>query len=386
MRIAYICADAGIPVFGCKGASVHVQEILRAFLRKGAEIVLFARRIGTPPADLRAIPVVQLDPLPAGDAQVRSAAALAANPQLENALKAEGPFDLVYERYSLWSFAGITYACQRGWRTVLEVNAPLIEEQRKYRKLVAEEAAVKVLQNLLASAAAVIAVSPGVKRYLGGFTSSPERIHIIANGVDPRRFASASAHPQVHADTTVIGFLGTLKPWHGLEHLLTAFALLQAQRPQTSLLIIGDGPERKLLQDEAMRLGLNNVVFTGAVSPTRVAEWLARTDIAVAPYPRLEQFYFSPLKIYEYMAAALPVVTTRVGHLADVVAEGHTGMLAAPDDPEALCEALLTLVDDPVMRQRLGKNARRYVMHNHSWDSVAEEILRIVDLSNGSMP
>jgi len=384
MRIAFICADSGIPVFGSKGAAVHVQEVLRALLRQGAEIVLFACRIETPPEDLQPIKRVALDPPPSGDATARAEAALAANARLEQALRAEEPFDLVYERYSLWSFAGLAYARRQGWPAVLEVNAPLIEEQKRYRELAGEEKAEAVLRNLLASATAVIAVSPGVKKWLTAFTAAAERIHVVANGVDPQRFA-----PQIVANradnTLTIGFVGSLKPWHGVETLLEAFALLQAQRPESWLLIVGDGPERERLQALTQHRAIGNVVFTGAVTPAAVPEWLGKMDIAVAPYPQLADFYFSPLKIYEYMAAQLPVVTTRVGHLAEVVKHRVTGMLVEPEDPAALCACLLQLADDPLLRQRLGEAGRRFVERHHSWDGVAKEILRLA-FSSGSVP
>ncbi|WP_380184105.1 glycosyltransferase family 4 protein [Kalamiella sp. sgz302252] len=385
MRIAFICADSGIPVFGSKGAAVHVQEVLRALLRQGAEIVLFARRIEKPPEDLQPIKLVALDPLPSGDAVARAEAALAANAQLEQALRAEEPFDLVYERYSLWSFAGLAYAHRQGWPAVLEVNAPLIEEQKRYRELAAEEKAEAVLRSLLASATAVIAVSPGVKKWLTTFApASAKRIHVVANGVDPQRFAPRLMANRVDNALT-IGFVGSLKPWHGVENLLEAFALLQAQRPESWLLIVGDGPERERLQALTQRRAIGNVVFTGAVAPAAVPEWLGKMDIAVAPYPQLADFYFSPLKIYEYMAAQLPVVTTRVGHLAEVVNDKVTGMLVEPEDPAALCACLLQLADNPLLRQRLGEAGRRFVEQHHSWDGVAKEILRIA-FSSGSVP
>ena len=381
MRIAYICADGGIPVFGCKGASVHVQEVLRALLQQGAEITLFARRFGAPPPpDLKSITLVALSALPAGGAQAREEAALKSNDRLAEALKNAGPFDLVYERYSLWSFAGLACARQQGWPALLEVNAPLIEEQRQYRELVAEQRAKAVLQSLLASASAVIAVSPGVKDYLAAFSGSTERVHVIANGVDPQRFACCSSQnrDRPHSQKVVIGFLGTLKPWHGLETLMKAFQLLRKERPQTWLLIVGDGPQRKTLS-EGFPSG--NVVFTGGVEPSAVPGWLGEMDIAVAPYPEMAGFWFSPLKIYEYMAAKLPVITTRVGHLAEVVSEGETGLLIAPDDPVELCHALRKLTDDPGLRQRLGQAACQHVTENHSWQAVVQEILRIAQIA-----
>lgn len=387
MRIAYVCADAGIPVFGCKGASVHVQEVLRALVKKGASVVLFASRFGgNPPPDLRSVQLCSLPAIPGKDAQLRARVALESNQQLAEALQQRGPFDLVYERYSLWSYAALEYASRQGWKTVLEVNAPLIEEQRNYRQMVAEEKASQVLRRLMVSAAVIIAVSPGVKAYLNDFFPSAENIHVIANGVDSQRFTPAvrQSLSSVPQDAVVIGFLGTLKPWHGVDTLIAAFAQLHSQRPHTRLLIVGDGPEKARLSEQVAdtRL-LADVIFTGRVEPAGVPQWLALMDIAVAPYPELAGFYFSPLKIYEYMASGLPVVASRVGHLAEVISHDETGLLVAPDKPAELARTLQQLVDDPAWRKRLGEAASQHVLHCHSWLAVVDEILRLVGLNTG---
>ena len=137
MRIAYVCADPGVPVFGRKGASIHVQEILRAFVRQGAAVELFAACLGgLPGPDLRAVRVRELAIPDTGDAAVREQARLAANNVFRLALAGAGPFDMVYERYALWSSAGMAYAREERVPGVLEVNAPLIDEQADYRVLI----------------------------------------------------------------------------------------------------------------------------------------------------------------------------------------------------------------------------------------------------------
>ncbi|HET9494840.1 MAG TPA: glycosyltransferase, partial [Chloroflexia bacterium] len=110
MRLAYVCADRGVPVFGKKGCSVHVQEVVRALLSRGVEVTLFAASLGgMPPAGLESVRVHRL-PAPSGDDRAqREASALAANADLALALSEDGPFDAVYERYSLWSYAGMEH-------------------------------------------------------------------------------------------------------------------------------------------------------------------------------------------------------------------------------------------------------------------------------------
>lgn len=193
MRVAYICADPGIPVFGTKGASVHVQEVVKAMLSRGLDVTLFAQRLGGDvPEALKNVPIRKLETLPKDSVEIRARAALAANAKVKAMLEAEGPFDMVYERYSLWSSAGMDFAKKHGCAGILEVNAPLIEEQKKHRELPLEDEAQRIAESVFAAADAMIAVSPGVKQYLETFEKARGRVHVVANGVALDRFAPAA--------------------------------------------------------------------------------------------------------------------------------------------------------------------------------------------------
>ena len=380
MRVAYVCADPGIPVFGNKGASVHIQEVLRALLKRGAEITLLAQRLGGDvPTEFQHLTILTLPALPSShNAEARAQAALSINALTIAWLNRAGPFDLVYERYSLWSHAGMTFSRQVGCKSILEVNAPLIEEQRTWRELPCEEQAEEVLQQALAAADTIIAVSPGVKSWLENYSQSHGRTHVVANGVNPQRFSQIVR--QQHLIPT-IGFLGTLKPWHGLQTLIAAFDLLHQRGRRARLSIVGDGPEYAAIHQW---LGQRDLLgwchFSGAVAPDRVPALLAEMDIGVAPYPQLDGFYFSPLKIYEYMAAGLAVITTRAGHLTEVIRDEETGLLVAPDSPEQLCAALERLLDDNALRQRLGAAGKSKVLREQSWDRVVMQMLQLAEL------
>ncbi len=385
MRVAYVCADPGIPVFGTKGASVHVQEVIKGMLQRGLEVTLFAQRLGGDvPEALKNIKIHTLGDLPKDSGEVRARAALAANPKVEAMLEAEGPFDLVYERYSLWSNAGMNFARKHGCAGVLEVNAPLIEEQKKHRELPLEAEAQAVAESVFANADAMIAVSPGVKQYLETFEKARGRVYVVANGVALDRFAPAAARnmerlQSLTAESEVtVGFLGTLKPWHGLATLVEAWTLLRQNRQNVRLLIVGDGPEYESIHNSIAERGLLDfVTFTGAVQPDNVPDWLGQMDIAVAPYPHMEHFYFSPLKIYEYMAAGIPVVATRVGHLENVVAHGHNGMLVEAESPQQMADCIDGLIRNLAELLRLGRAARQTAEQEHSWLSVVDRILKI---------
>ncbi|BAU63656.1 glycosyltransferase [Stanieria sp. NIES-3757] len=383
MRIAYLCADPGVPVFGHKGCSIHVQEILRSLLKLGHQVSLFAVRLGDePPADLANIDVYRLPPIPKGEQSMREQVALSINPDLRLELELAGSFDLIYERYSLWSYSGMEYAQAQGIPGILEVNAPLIEEQAKHRGLINRTGAEVVAQRVFTAASQIVAVSTPIKNYLTNYVS-PEKVHVIPNGVNHNRFALplVPTFPP-NSETFVVGFVGSLKPWHGLAILTDAFARLHHKVPQARLLIVGDSPEREKIEANFSARELQSAVhFTGAVIPEQIPGLLASMNVAVAPYHDHTDFYFSPLKVYEYMAAGLPVVTSSIGQLTELIEDGVNGILCPPGDAGALAKALELIWHSPELARSLGNLARHHVLQNHTWDAIAVQILALANAS-----
>ena len=388
-RIAYISADHGVPIFGRKGCSVHAQEVLRALVARGAQVNLFTSSAeGEVPSGLSPITVHVLPRPPKGEPLEREHAAQAGNVALREQLEAAGPFDLIYERYSLWSYAGLEFANDHGVPGLLEVNAPLIEEQAQYRVLADRAAAEQTAERVFKAATALLAVSSEVANYLESFPVAQGKIHVVPNGVAPGRFPE-NLKPACPAPPGVftVGFVGTLKPWHGLGILVQAFALLHRSQPGSRLLIVGDGPEREKIE-LAIKMGnlAHAAQFTGSVPSSEVPALLASMDVGVAPYPRFANFYFSPLKVYKYMAASLPVVASRIGQLETLIVPERNGLLVRPGDAEALAAALERVKTEPELRERLGRQARETVLRNHTWDQVVERVFQLAGLPTGPLP
>lgn len=374
MRIAYVTVDPGIPVFGTKGASVHIQEVVRELIRRGHDVTVHTTRAGRDiPDDLAGLKVIETR-IDADDPGARERAQQETSARIAARIIAGGT-DLVYERYSLFSTALAEMAEATGAAGILEVNAPLIEEQRTHRVLVDEEAAAKALARQVAAATATVAVSDPVRDWARERTGS-ESVHTVPNGVSITRIVP---RPEDIGDP-VVTFVGTLKPWHGVADLLAAAAL--AKRPW-KLRIIGDGPERAALEEQAAGLGIE-VDFRGAVAPADMPGQLAGSAIGVAPYPDLggeQQQYFSPLKVYEYLAAGLPVVASAVGQLPQIL--GELGTLVPPSDPAALAAAIDTLATDPVLRGKLGWRGRMQAEEKHSWAGAVDRILGLAGRADG---
>lgn len=377
MRVAYVSADPGVPVFGRKGCSVHVQEVVRALKAQGTLVELFAARVdGPPPPGLEDVPLHAL-PLRAGrDAAARERAAIRANRAFRHALASRGPFDAVYERYSLWNFAGMRFAREAGIPGVLEVNAPLIDEQAQHRALCDRATATRIAARTFGAAHTIVAVSTGVAGYITRHLGTDDRVEVIGNGVDPSRFPPRACRAtQAPGAVFRVGFVGTLKPWHGLPVLVEAFADLHAENPRVRLIVVGDGPWRARLEESLAARGLSAVTrLTGTVAPEDIPALLATMDAAVAPYTAQPSFYFSPLKVLEYMAAGLPVVASRLGQIQELLTDGATGLLCEPDNPRSLADQLRRLRDTPSLRAKLGAAAHAAVVRDHTWLEVTRRI------------
>ena len=368
-RLAYLCVDPGVPVFGTKGASVHVQEIVRAWRNRGADVTVYCTRAGNDvPADLADLAVVVIPVTGKGAEREASQAAAAA--ELAQRVLDDGA-SAVYERYSLFSDALARVTARLRIPGFLEVNAPLIDEQRTHRTLHDEAAATTALQVQVSAAARTVCVSDPVAAWVRNRVDPQhhERIRTVANGVNVDRIRPSTEAP----GTPVVAFVGTLKPWHGVETLIEA----QASGSRTwTLRIVGDGPQGPELRTLAAKVGAD-VEFTGAVAPESVPEVLAGCSIAAAPYPSTQNAgdqYFSPLKIYEYCAAGLPVVASRVGQVPQIIDDGVTGLLVEPSDPYALAEAIDGLAAAPLARAAMSSAARRVATERHSWDTVLNRI------------
>jgi glycosyltransferase involved in cell wall biosynthesis len=376
LAVAYVCSDPGVPVFGCKGASVHVQEILRAFSRRGAAVRLYARRLGGEPSrDLEAVAVHALAAVPSlASPELFRQGVFAANRSLRAALEGDPEISLVYERHSLFSFAALEVARARGIPGILEVNAPLVDEALRFRGLTHPELARDLCARAYRAAGTIVAVSRGVAAALEREPASHGKVVVVGNGVDVARFA-APREPTARR-TFTIGFVGGLKPWHGLETLIEAFARFAQRRPYARLAIVGDGPGRDAIRAEIEARGLGDrVLVPGAVAPSEIPGWLARFDVAVAPYSALDGVYGSPLKLLEYMASGVAIAASRIGQCAELIEDGRSGLLCEPGDASALTRAFERLEQSPSLRLALGRAACEAARARHGWDAVLDAIL-----------
>ena len=382
MRIAYVSADRGIPVFGAKGASIHIQEMVRAFTRLGHDVrVVTARRGSVSPMNLHVEEVAQL--AQGSDRAEKERAAMAQADAIEArllALHREWPFEVVYERYSLWSAAGCRAARELDIPVITEINAPLVLEQAAYRSLVCEKEARAIEAEVLVNSSAIAAVSQQMATYLQQAGANPEHVFVIGNAVDTEHFHPAvpvTHLPTVPPEAFVVGFTGSLKMWHGVDTLLTAFRDFRANWPQAHLLICGDGPKRGWIEGFVTGADLtDSVTLAGWVEHEQLPGLIARMDIATAPYPESDDHYFSPLKLFEYLAIGCPVVASNIGQTAELLSESPAAVLLPPGDAAALAKAMRDLCANPGQRQIMSA-ASATEGARHDWTRNADMVVQI---------
>jgi glycosyltransferase involved in cell wall biosynthesis len=283
--------------------------------------------------------------------------------------------EAVLERYSLASGPARNAAASLSLPFVLEVNAPLVLEAARYRGLTDLERWLAHERQAFSSADAIGVVSRSLVDYVGCAAPGSDAVW-IPNGVDTSTFAEATpAELDLPADAVAVGFVGSMKGWHGTSALVDAVAEL-GDASRVYLVLAGDGPEAALVERRITerRLG-NRTRWLGHIPHHCVPSLLRALDIGVAPYVATRDFYFSPLKVLEYMAAGLPVVCPALGDLPALV--GDAGCLYSPADADGLAAALRSLVEDPE-RRRLAAVAARARAATWDWDANAAMYERLL--------
>lgn len=290
--------------------------------------------------------------------------------------------EAVMERYYNFAGEGVRAASERGIPVLLEVNAPLKEHpgswKRRLDALVLVRPMSRIRDAMCDKADALVTplasiIPDEVPR---------EKIHCVNWGANVEHFRPEVAPKPLALPEgyPVVVFSGSFRPWHGADVLVRAAAKL----PDAYFLFLGDGPSLPETRDLVAALGLGKrVLFTGAVPYDDMPAYLKCADVGVAPYQpqRLDQmqlgFFWSPLKIFEYMAMALPVVSLDVPPLRKIVRPTE-GLLVAEGDIDAMAAAIGSLLNEPESARRKGRSGRERVVAEFSWQRHCEQLEQIL--------
>ena len=281
--------------------------------------------------------------------------------------------DLVYARTFEFDWTPWLVASALKCPMVLEVHSPFYLERRFRGRR--ESKLVRALDRALWRRAALIrVVSKPVAKLLAADSIDAGRVRFIPYGIDVEAAPEHLSRP-AGAPLRIV-FVGSFYPWHGAEVLVTALASAQSRASNLRLSLIGDGISRLACERRVEELGLGeSVEFTGWLPWEEVAQRLKAADLAVAPYLKIEPFYFDPVKLLEYMAFGLPIIASDIERIAEMLDFGKAGMLVKPGDAEALAEAMVALASDAPRRQRLGSAARDIIEKDFSRRAIAENVL-----------
>lgn len=275
---------------------------------------------------------------------------------------------------------------------VLEVNAPLVyEHQTFFQKHNYLYWDYPILASILEKyiwrrADAIICVSNQLKEFLVRVGVSPTRISVIPNGADLDKFSMIAKGENVRKryhldDKIIVGFIGSLKIWHGVDNLIKSLKIAVSKNDRIRCLIVGNLDDypgiHNLINAEDMS---DYVTLAGNIPYSSIPEHIAAMDITTAPYPYIKKFYFSPIKLFEYMAMAKPVVASGIGQIKEVVVHRHNGYLVEPGNLQELAQAILELADNAELGKRIGKNARKTVEENYTWEKNALTIKSVCEM------
>jgi len=374
VRVLYVASDQVVP--GRTGGSVHVLEVARGLRARGHELEVVIHAEPGRPVEQTFDDVrwrrISWSP-PSRYCRFR------ARPQIAALIRERRP-DVVMERYYNFGGEGVLAAAEAGVPSLLEVNAPAIDHPGSWKARLDAALLVRPMrryrEQLCRSAAALVA--PLVEIVPAAVRAKTERVAWGANVElfhPSRRNAALRAEWGIPHGALAIVFSSSFRPWHGAHVLRAAAQALSADARFFFVLVGGEG--------RGAGQGFRGLEL-GSLAYERMPELLASCDIGVAPYDtrRLGQlelgFFWSPLKIFEYMACGLPIVTLARSPLDDLVRPDRESVSMRDGDAASLVSALQRLAEDPALRMRLGASARARVVEHYSWARHCEQLERVL--------
>ncbi len=380
MRILYVAS--GIPVPGTIGGSTHTREVARGLTQRGHDVHLVAATHegwGSLAAFTR--PVSQmLDGFHLHHVDVPKRISFLGFQPILRLAHALQP-DVIIDRYYNFAGAGVWAAHQLYIPCLLEVNALMVDPPEVTKRRIDDALGGPMRRWAVTqcrwSARIVTPLHTTVPDVI-----PRDKIVELPWGADVKRFAPLDPPPDSSRPTVV--FLGTFRPWHGAVDMVRAGALLLASGYDYSFVLIGDGPERP----QAERLAAawpDHFRFTGAMPYEHLPAELQRASVGVAPFTttphaalRAAGFFWSPIKIFEYMASGLPVVTTDLHPLNTMIREGSEGALFRENDVSDLAAAIARVLAKPADTRAMGQRARARVVAYYSWQRHCEALEQVL--------
>lgn len=396
MKILYYSPHPHINSFSNSGPSTHIREMVEAFKTLGHEVqlliiggdkpgkvngpVLTTASGGIKNRLKKIVPAFIWETLKdRAFLQVDAKSALL----LEELCVRFKP-DLIYERGYYLMTSGIRVARKLNIRHILELNAPYVDEREELGgRSLFKSFALKVQLFQLENTDRIVVVSSPLKHYFEKLNSSiASKICITPNAINPKHFSNVgSSKLSVRTSLNwglvpVIGFVGSIFPYHGVEEMIRAYKLVCDEQgiPDSRMLIVGDGMILNELKDKVKEWNLQDRIhFTGQVPFEDVKHYICEMDIAVLAGTN---YYMSPIKIFEYGALGKAIIAPDQPSVRDVLSDGETALLVKHQSIPELKSAMKQLITDSDLRRELGNRFKEKVFKEHTWVKMAEKILQ----------
>jgi glycosyltransferase involved in cell wall biosynthesis len=296
---------------------------------------------------------------------------------LQNIVQHFQPEAIVY-RTRLFNQAPFKVGKQNGIPVLCEINTLKTIENRINGHTRVTSLTKNAERRMIHEADAIFTVSNAIARQIERYCPQGP-VHVIPNGVDvdvfnPDCYDKNKAKSRLGLNgKKVIGYVGSYKKWHGLDTTMETLSLLQKIDPSYHLILVGHGECSLQVNAMVSRLRLDHAVTqTGPVPHDAIGDIMAAFDVALMSYPVIDPFYFSPLKMFEYMAMGVCVVATAVGQIAEVISSGENGLLVSSPEPGQFAIAVQEAMEQAAS---LGPAGRRHVMNHYSWQANARQVL-----------
>jgi glycosyltransferase involved in cell wall biosynthesis len=402
MRILYLCADHGIPIFGRRGCSTHVRETCLALSEAGHEVTLLCSLIGDNRHGTLRMPAssgpgsLEIIETPPNRSKkmgydLRNLWHNVSFSQKAATLAQQRGVEAIYERFSLYSVAGVRLAHRLCLPHIVEINAFLSVEQHK--KLHFPWLARWTEHYIARRAQGIVVVSDPLREALIKMKVRDERIVNMPIAVDIRHFQpNAERGLEVRGrmglgNRLVIGYVGGLAEWHGISLLYNVARMLREYKKDFVFLLVGgEKHEVEANRQKAVQAGLqDHLWFVGSVPYPEISGYVNAMDAAIVPDTH---YWTTPTKLFEYQASGIPAIAPRYAAIQKVMDDGREGFFFEPRDLNDMVRALIRIADQSAKeRHDMGERARSRVVASHSWEHNIQRVLDMFEnIRAGKLP
>jgi glycosyltransferase involved in cell wall biosynthesis len=381
-RIVYLRSTPG-PGTQAGGAASHIKGVTDALIELGTQVRFISNDDIAGLDDEAKLSIIGPEPLGGTRAvfEIHNNSIFTAGAV---PLIVHDPPDFIYQRYARFGWAGVVASLRSGRPLFLEYNGSEVWVGRHWDHVGMLDLLARYERLNLDAAVRIFVVSDVERLNLERAGVQANKIIVNPNGVDIDTFRPGIGGERVRDELgiaeaeTLVGFVGSFGPWHGVLTLVEAIKEIPASSG-VRFLLVGSGSllaqVKQLLSNEEQE---GRVIFTGGVGHEQVPRLLDACDVLASPHIPLAddtEFFGSPTKIFEYMAMGKGIVASRLGQIGEVLSDGESALLVEPGNTRELTEAIVRLGQSPELREHLGENARRHAIERHTWKRNAQNVL-----------